>query len=70
MDNSVDRETVRHIHEIGTMMGIKTIAECVENAQIQTELEKIGVDFMQGWHLGVPTPLDLDTIRLTQRNAA
>ena len=57
-EDSVDREMVRHIHEIGRMMGIRTIAECVENAEIQAELEAIGVDYMQGWHLGYPAILE------------
>lgn len=38
-------------------MGIQTIAEFVENAQIQEKLQEIGVDFAQG--CGVEKPYQL-----------
>jgi len=37
-------------------LGIKTIAEYVENEDILKSLDKTGVDFAQGYHIGKPKP--------------
>ncbi len=39
-------------------MGIKTIAEFVENEAILERLSGIGVDFLQGCGVGRPAPLE------------
>jgi EAL domain-containing protein (putative c-di-GMP-specific phosphodiesterase class I) len=39
-------------------MGIMTVAEFVENRAIVEKLEKIGVDFAQGYCIARPRPLD------------
>jgi len=54
----VDRSMVEAINNIGKVMGIKTIAEYVETTSIATELQRIGVDYGQGWALAKPEPLD------------
>jgi two-component system CheB/CheR fusion protein len=36
------------------MMGMKTIAEFVENDAIQTVLMDIGIDYVQGHGIGYP----------------
>ncbi|MFB3101227.1 MAG: EAL domain-containing protein [Gammaproteobacteria bacterium] len=33
-------------------MGLQTVAEFVENKKILDKLNKIGVDFVQGFHFG------------------
>jgi EAL domain-containing protein (putative c-di-GMP-specific phosphodiesterase class I) len=38
--------------------GYQTIAEGVEDAETLALLEEYGVDFAQGFHLGLPTPID------------
>jgi EAL domain-containing protein (putative c-di-GMP-specific phosphodiesterase class I) len=48
---------VKSINEIGHLMGIKTIAEYVENDEIKVMLTDIGVDYGQGYGLGEPKPL-------------
>lgn len=53
----VDRAMVASINEIGHVMGLRTIAEFVENEQILRELQVIGVDYGQGFGLGRPVPL-------------
>lgn len=58
LDDKTHRAMVKSINEIGHVMGIKTIAEYVENSEIVDELKVIGVDFAQGYHLGKPMPLD------------
>lgn len=56
-DDETDYAFVRSINQIGSIMGLKTIAEFVENERILTSLKKIGVDYVQGYHFGKPVPL-------------
>lgn len=53
----IDYAVVEAIHHIGRVMGIKTVAESVENEAILGALMLIGVDFAQGYHLGRPVPM-------------
>ena len=39
-------------------MGMKTIAEFVENDEILQRLMGIGVDYIQGYGIGKPVPLE------------
>jgi diguanylate cyclase (GGDEF)-like protein/PAS domain S-box-containing protein len=55
-DDPVDYAMVKAIHDIGQLMGIKTIAEFVENDRILVELRRIGVDYGQGYGLAKPEP--------------
>jgi len=54
----IDRAMVTAIHQIGTTMHKQTVAEFVEDAEILACLEEIGVNFVQGYHLGYPQPLE------------
>jgi len=54
----IDREIVKSIHQLATVMGIKTIAEFVEDDQIHQVLNDIGVDFVQGYGIAKPRPLE------------
>jgi diguanylate cyclase (GGDEF)-like protein len=53
----VSRSMVAAINQIGHAMGLKTIAEWVENESVLEELRAIGVDFAQGYAIGRPSPL-------------
>jgi len=53
----MDRAMVEAIHRIGRVMGLKTIAECVESEEILEQLRGIGVDYVQGEWLEAPMPL-------------
>ena len=53
----IDLEMVKSINNIGHVMGMKTIAEFVENDEILNKLEVIGVDYAQGYGVGKPLPL-------------
>ncbi len=57
IDDPVDLALVKSINEIGHVMGKQTIAEFVENQAILDALNTIGVDFVQGYHIGRPHPL-------------
>ncbi|MFY9821596.1 MAG: EAL domain-containing protein [Thermoanaerobaculia bacterium] len=55
--NSVQRALVESIHQIGKVMGIRTIAESVEDRTTLEALREIGVDYAQGFGLSMPEPL-------------
>lgn len=46
------------INRVGHVMGIKDIAEFVENDVILQRLRDIGVDYAQGYGIHAPAPLD------------
>jgi len=54
----MDFAFVKSINEIGHVMGIKTIAEFVENVSILKLLRDINVDYAQGYFIQRPAPLD------------
>ena len=56
--DETDYAMVKSIQQIGNVMGIKTIAEFVESPGIVRRLQSLGVDFVQGYALGEPLPLD------------
>jgi diguanylate cyclase (GGDEF)-like protein/PAS domain S-box-containing protein len=49
---------VKSIHEIGCLMGKRTVAEFVESQAILDVLRDIGVHYAQGYAVGYPVPLD------------
>jgi len=55
--DNIDYAVVEAIFHIGKVMGIKTVAESVENAETLSALKQIGVDFAQGYHLARPMPM-------------
>jgi diguanylate cyclase (GGDEF)-like protein len=59
---------VAAINQVGQAMQLKTVAEFVENDAIRRKLVEIGVDFGQGYSLGMPQPLQ--DILSTQIGAA
>ncbi|CAN5494099.1 hypothetical protein BH11PSE11_BH11PSE11_30360 [soil metagenome] len=56
MGDPIDHAMVKAINQIGHVMGLKTIAEFVENDAILEELRRIGVDFAQGYGIEKPRP--------------
>ena len=55
--DAMDNAIVESINQIGHVLGIRTIAEFVENNAIRDKLVQMGVDFAQGYGLGKPEPL-------------
>ncbi len=53
----VQRALVESIHQIGHVMGIRTIAESVEDRATLEALREIGVDYAQGYGIAMPEPL-------------
>ena len=56
-DDSVDYAMVKSISDVAQAIGIETIAEFVENEDIQQELINIGITYSQGYHIHKPTTL-------------
>jgi diguanylate cyclase (GGDEF)-like protein/PAS domain S-box-containing protein len=50
----VDRSMVEAISQVGKTMGIQTIAERVESAEVLVELGRLGVGYAQGFHIARP----------------
>ncbi|MCW8889878.1 MAG: EAL domain-containing protein [Sedimenticola sp.] len=57
VDDPIDHAMVQAIHQIGQVMGLKTIAEFVETDQALDRLREIGVDYAQGYGIARPEPL-------------
>ncbi|MNT60818.1 putative diguanylate cyclase [compost metagenome] len=57
-DDPVSFAMVKSIHEIGCLMGKKTVAEFVESPAIAGLLTGLGVHYAQGYALGRPAPID------------
>ena len=54
----VDRSMVEAISRVGRALGIATIAEKVESAEVFEELKRLGVQFAQGYFVAKPAPID------------
>jgi len=57
IEDPIDDAMVKSINEIGHVMEMMTIGEFVENDAIRDRLKQIGVDFVQGYGVGMPIPL-------------
>jgi EAL domain-containing protein (putative c-di-GMP-specific phosphodiesterase class I) len=49
---------VEAIAKIGAAMQVATIAEKVESVEVLEVLKRIGVDFVQGFHLAEPCAIE------------
>jgi EAL domain-containing protein (putative c-di-GMP-specific phosphodiesterase class I) len=54
VNDPIDYAMVEAINRIGHVMGIKTIAESMENPAILEKLKIIGVDYVQGYGIAKP----------------
>jgi diguanylate cyclase (GGDEF) domain len=53
-----DRIFIEGIISVAKKMGIKTIAEFVENEKVLEVVKDLGIDYAQGYYLGKPEPLE------------
>lgn len=51
-----DATIVRSVIELGHNLGLKVVAEGVENQAVLHRLVDIGCDYAQGYHIGRPAP--------------
>jgi diguanylate cyclase (GGDEF)-like protein/PAS domain S-box-containing protein len=56
--DQVDYAMVRSIKDIGHVMGKKIVAESVETPAVLEKLREIGIDYAQGFEVGVPRPIE------------
>ncbi|MES2353489.1 MAG: EAL domain-containing protein [Pseudomonadota bacterium] len=61
VNDPIDRAMVDAINNVGHVMGIRTIAEFVENDAILQELRKMGVDYAQGYGIAKPCLFVIDS---------
>jgi diguanylate cyclase (GGDEF)-like protein len=57
LSDQMNNAIVESINQIGHIVGLKTIAEYVENDEILERLKCVGVDFAQGYSIRRPAPL-------------
>lgn len=57
-DDPIDFALVQSVNTIGHVMNMKTIAEYVKDQTTRRMLEEIGVDYLQGFEIARPSPLD------------
>ncbi len=67
--DSSDLAMVRSINHIAQSLGKHTIAEYVESAEIQQLLTDIGIDYLQGYHIGKPAALPASDDKVLQSSA-
>jgi diguanylate cyclase (GGDEF)-like protein len=64
----IDRSMVEAIAQIGETMGIRTIAERVDSADVLAQLAEIGIQYAQGHYIGAPQPVDvLDSLMTAEQ---
>ncbi|MDH5650138.1 MAG: EAL domain-containing protein, partial [Gammaproteobacteria bacterium] len=58
----VNLAMVKAMNEVAHALGKKTVAEYVENQEIFELLKTMGVDYVQGYHIGRPVIINFDTM--------
>jgi EAL domain-containing protein (putative c-di-GMP-specific phosphodiesterase class I) len=66
-EDPVCNAMVAAINQMSHAMGLKTIAEYVENRAIKTQLSSLGVDYGQGFGIARPRPLADQLASLSKR---
>ena len=57
IENPIDCAMVNAMNEIGHVMGIQTVAECVESNTLHKKAKELGIDYAQGNIIAYPAPL-------------
>ncbi len=66
----VDQTLVKSIIQVVQALGKKAVAEYVENAEILAILKSMGIDLVQGYHLGHPQPVEKILAHAKGQNAS
>ena len=66
LEDPVSHAMVESIHHIGHVMGIATVAECVSHESLLQPLREIGIDYVQGFGLHLPEPLEPCPVSTTE----
>jgi len=54
LESKIDRALVETLNNLCQQLGMKTLAEFVESEDVMIKLQEMGIDFAQGFHLGLP----------------
>ena len=54
----LDDASVRGFLEVARVLGVKTVAEFVDEEAVLARVRELGFDFAQGFHIGRPQPLE------------
>ena len=65
-NDPASRAIVKSFNTLGHEMGMKTVAEFVENEAIATLLTNIGIDYLQGYGVGEPRAIEQWFDQMTQ----
>ena len=67
----INQAMVRSMQEIAQQLGLKTVAEFVESQATLDCLQRLGIDFAQGYFIDQPKPLELlADARISAQNQA
>lgn len=64
--DTIDQALVKAMIQVIQALGKKAVAEYVENAAILEILKSMGIDFVQGYHIGHPIPVEKILSKKTQ----
>ncbi len=67
--SSVDQAMVESMNQVAHALGKLTVAECVENEEALLILRDIGVDRVQGNHIGQPAAVSTQPVRVSAQAA-
>jgi diguanylate cyclase (GGDEF)-like protein/PAS domain S-box-containing protein len=62
LDDPIEAAIVESINQVGQVVGLETIAECVESEAIYNAVHQTGIDYAQGFWLAKPTMLVPETL--------
>ena len=62
LDDPIEAAIVASINQVGQVVGLETIAECVETEEIFDAVRAAGIDYAQGYWLARPAELDPETL--------
>lgn len=57
-ENKIDQTIVESMHNVGKQLGLETIAEYVHSQAVCEVVEKLQVDYIQGYYYSKPSPID------------
>ena len=57
LDDPVSTVIVDAVNRVGHLMGLRTVAEGVENDAVKGRLTEMGIDYVQGYGVAMPRPL-------------
>ena len=55
--NSIDTEIVESIVRVARRLKVKTVAEFVATPELREHVKRLGVDYVQGYAIGMPRPI-------------